>query len=339
MMPGEGSSERPLRGARGWIITDDKVGMVVQCRGVADALGLDYVHKQVSPKGLARVLSPWLLPSRSERLGRKGSVLAAPYPDLAIATGRQSIPYIRALRRLAGSATFTLVLQNPRTGLGTADVIWVPEHDGLRGENVITTLTSPHSFSRARLAELRRALPAAIAALPAPRAAIVLGGPSSSHRFASADVRRLSGALAALAACSISFMITPSRRTPPALLTAVVEATHSRPRLVWDGQGANPYPHFLAHADLLVVTGDSVNMTGEACATGRPVLVFMPSGGSPKFLRFHSALTRYGATRPLPERLDCLPAWSYQPLDSACAIAAAVAERWRQQRESLRAPT
>lgn len=331
------SSERPLRGARGWIITDDKVGMIVQCRGVADALGLHYVHKQVAPTGLARVLSPWLLPSRSERCG-EGSVLAAPWPDIAIATGRQSIPYIRALKRLAGRATFTLVLQNPRTGLRTADLIWVPEHDRLRGENVITTLTSPHSISGARLAELRRVLPEAIAALPAPRAAIILGGPSSSHQFVAADVQRLAAALASLAARDVSFMITPSRRTPPALLAAVAEATHARPRIVWNGEGDNPYPQFLAHADLLVVTGDSVNMTGEACATGRPVFVFMPSGGSAKFMRFHAALTRYGATRPLPERLDCLPLWTYQPLDSARAIAAEVAERWRQHREGLRAP-
>ena len=46
---------------------------------------------------------------------------------------------------------------------------------------------------------------------------------------------------------------------------------------------------------------DSVNMTGEACATGRPVYVFEPGPGSPKFARFHAALRRHGATRSLPE--------------------------------------
>src|SRR5437870_6424500 len=92
---------RPLDGARGWLITDDKIGMLVQCRGVADALGLDYVHKQVNPTGLTRLLSPWILPVRAERLGVSGSLLAPPWPDIAIATGRLSIPYIRALARLA----------------------------------------------------------------------------------------------------------------------------------------------------------------------------------------------------------------------------------------------
>ena len=36
-----------LRGRRGWLISDGKAGMVVQVRGVADALGLDYTMKTV----------------------------------------------------------------------------------------------------------------------------------------------------------------------------------------------------------------------------------------------------------------------------------------------------
>jgi mitochondrial fission protein ELM1 len=176
-------------------------------------------------------------------------------------------------------------------------------------------------------------MPGAIAALPAPRVAVVLGGPSTSHRFAGADLRRLAGGLASLADLGVSFLITPSRRTSPELIAAVAEATRLRPRMVWDGKGENPYPSFLAHADLFLVTGDSVNMTGEACATGRPVFVFMPSGGSDKFVRFHNALIQYGATRPLPQRVDGLPTWTYQPIDSAAAIAAQVLERWCIHRE------
>ena len=68
--------------------------------------------------------------------------------------------------------------------------------------------------------------------------------------------------------------MTPSRRSPPALAAAAEQAARDFPSLIWRGEGANPYPQFLAHADMLVVTGDSVNMTGEACATGKPVYVF-----------------------------------------------------------------
>lgn len=329
---------QPLKGARGWLITDGKVGMTVQCRGVADALGLDCVAKVVAPTGLHRLFSPWLRPVRRERLGEAASLLAPPWPEVAIATGRLSIPYIRALSRLAGRATFTVVLQDPKTGARTADLIWVPEHDRLRAANVITTLTAPHSYSYDRLAELRRTVPSEIFVLPSPRATVVLGGPSGAYTFTAADQRRLAGALASLAALGASFLITPSRRTPPALLQAVDEATRSRPRILWHGQGDNPYPMFLAHADMLIVTADSVNMTGEACATGHPVYVFQPTGGSAKMARFHSALRSHGATRILPDRLTCLPKWSYDPLDSASHIAAEIERRWlKSQQVSPRA--
>src|SRR5262249_2755467 len=158
------------------LITDGKMGMEVQCRGVADALGINYVHKRISPKGVHRLLSPWLLPASVDRAGCKDGVLAPPWPAIAIATGRLSIPSIRALGRLAGRTTFTVVLQDPKTGLGTADLIWVPQHDRLRGANVVSTLTAPHGFSPARLAQLRSAMPCQIAALPPARVAVLLGG-------------------------------------------------------------------------------------------------------------------------------------------------------------------
>jgi hypothetical protein len=301
--------------------------MNVQARGVADALGLLGAFKLVEPAGAFKVLAPWGPVAPREKFGSAGGRFAPPWPDIAIATGRLSIPYLRALKRHAGSATFTIVLQDPRTGRRTADFIWVPEHDRLRGPNVMTTLTAPHSFSQARLAELRAKVPPAIAALPGPRIAVILGGKNGVYKFTDACDDRFKASLAAFAALGASFMITPSRRTHPRLLAAVEAATAASPRLLWTGEGANPYPDFLAQADALIVTADSVNMTGEACATGRPVYVFRPEGGSAKFDRFHAALAATGATRRLPERLERLETWTYRPIDAAAEIAAAVEQR------------
>ncbi len=106
--------------------------------------------------------------------------------------------------------------------------------------------------------------------------------------------------LEALAKQGAGLMITPSRRTPERLLARLSGAMREHKALFWDGSGQNPYPDFLAHADLFVITADSVSMTCEAAATGRPIYIFSPSGGSAKFNRFHEALAAYGATRPLP---------------------------------------
>jgi mitochondrial fission protein ELM1 len=178
-------------------------------------------------------------------------------------------------------------------------------------------------------------VPPQIAALPAPRVAVALGGPDGNYRYTPASVARLLSALGSLATLGAGLMITPSRRTPAEVAALVRDATASAPRLFWNGTGDNPYPHFLAHADALVAPADSVNMVGEACATGKPVYVFEPEGGSSKRARFHEALRRHGATRPLPERFATLETWTYAPLNSADAIAAEIARRWMKRRRLL----
>ena len=79
-------------------------------------------------------------------------------------------------------------------------------------------------------------------------------------------------------------------------------------------------------------------MTGEPCATGKPVYVFEPEGGSAKFTRFHATLRRHGATRPLPESFERLETWSYAPLNSSETIAAEIARRWAKRRQMLGMP-
>lgn len=325
------SSDRPLAGARCWIISEAKAGMDTQTCGLADALGVDYDLKRVTLEGLKKVTSPWGRVPSHARFGLPGTEFSPPWPVIAIATGRASIPYLKELRRRAGPGVFTVVLLDPQTGPKTADLIWVPEHDRLRGPNIFTTPTSPHGFSPARLKQLREHVPPAIAALHSPRIAVLLGGKNGSYQFSDADDRRLQSALLSLADLGASFMVTPSRRTHSRLIDVTEAATRTAPRIFWDGTGENPYPEFLAHAEAFVVTADSVNMTGECCASGRPVYVFHPSGGKPKFHRFHAKLEDLHATRRLPEKVDRLPAWSYAPIDATGSIAREIERRWLQR--------
>jgi mitochondrial fission protein ELM1 len=328
-----------VAGRNGWIISDGRAGNDVQSRGVADAMGLDTTVKPVAPRGIWKVLAPWGPVDPREGFGSQASPFRPPWPDFAIAIGRATIPYIRRLKAHAGLATYTVILLDPRVGEKAADLIWVPEHDTRRGPNVITTLTAPHSFSAGRIARLRTAMPPEIAALPSPRVAVLLGGPNGEYRYTPDSVRRLAAALQSLVGLGASLLVTPSRRTPQPVVDFVKAATEGAPRFFWDGTGENPYPLFVAHADAFIAPADSVNMTGEPCATGRPVYVFAPEGGSPKFVRFHEALRRHGATRPLPDRFERLETWSYPPIHSAEAIAGEIALRWLKRRRMLGART
>ncbi len=325
-----------VRGRTGWIISDSKAGHEAQCRGVFDALGLRYEVRRIRPGRLQQALAPYVPVARSEHFGQPGATFAPPWPDFAIAAGRLTVPYIRALKRHAGRATYTIILQDPKVPLSTADLFWMPEHDPRRGPNVITAAVAPHTFAPARIAELRAVPPPApFQSLPRPWVGVLLGGDGSSYRFTGDDQARLAASLRSIAALGAGLLITPSRRTPSTLVGAIAEATADFPRFIWDGTGENPYPAMLAHADYFVVTADSINMCGEPAVTGRPIYVFAPSGGSAKFQRFHDALARHGATRPLPSRITSLDSWSYAPLYAAIDIARAIAERWHRRRAML----
>ncbi|MGL5136831.1 MAG: mitochondrial fission ELM1 family protein, partial [Beijerinckiaceae bacterium] len=251
-----------LGGARCWILTDGKAGDEAQCLGVAERLGLSVDLRHVNP----RAPFAWAMPlgpiDPREAPDRAGSPLAPPYPDIAIASGRRAVAYLRRLKREAGPATLTVFLKDPRTGAGAADLIWVPAHDSLRGSNVQVTLTSPHRISPERLA-VARASPAPWGMGDGrPGLGVLLGGDSRHHRFSPADIARFIGQLGDLVATGLRPLVTPSRRTPPALAGATKALVVDSRGYFWDGTGENPYLALLAHADLLVVTADSVNMLG-----------------------------------------------------------------------------
>jgi mitochondrial fission protein ELM1 len=91
--------------------------------------------------------------------------------------------------------------------------------------------------------------------------------------------------------------------------------------------GENPYAGFLAWADRIIVTPDSVNMLSEACATGKPVYTFTPRPVTGKLAVFHRELLGSGHLRRLDDNTHRpQPA----PLEETTAIAELVRERWQQ---------
>lgn len=326
-----------LRGATCWVLTDGKAGDLAQCLGIAERLGLAVQEKVIAPRAPWKWLMPltWRVPGLAidpaEAPGGAGSPLQPPWPDLVIASGRRAAPYLPAIKRAAGGRTFTVFLKDPRTGAEIADLIWVPAHDRLRGDNVLPTLLSPHRITPESLAALRSAPPASITALKTPRIAVLIGGNSKDFRFTDADIRRFWDALGALAESGAGIMATASRRTPPELAEAARTRIEASGGWFWDGTGDNPYRAMLANADGLVVTAESVNMVGEALSTGKPVAVFRPSGGSRKIDQFLHDLEKkiglddLGAIRPFSGALEH---YTYEPMDATPEIAIALSRRY-----------
>ena len=312
-----------------WIITDGKIGDEVHCFGIAGALGLSAERRLVAPRPPWSWIAPYGPPDWRDRPTHSGSPIAPPYPDIVIASGRRTVPYLLAVKKASGGRTFTVFSKDPYRGRKTADVIYVPAHDALRGDNVIATLTSPHKLTVSGFAEARHTPDPRLAGLPGQRVGMVLGGPSGQYRFTHDDAARLVAIATQILTEGASLMITPSRRTPDfvteALATATAAARQAGRVFLWDGEGLNPYLGILALSNAIVITGDSVNMIGEAAMSGAPIHIVESTGGHPKMTWFINKMVEAGAARRWAGRLE---RFSYAPIDATPEIARGIAERY-----------
>jgi len=316
-------SERVLRSLSScWVVSDGRVGIEVQCRGLAEALGFDPVIKRIRARAPWRWLPPafWRNPLRA--LDPSGDRLAPPWPDLVIGTGRLAVAPNLAIRRASGGRTITIQIQDPKVSLDRFDIVIAPAHDGLTGPNVITTQGSLHGLSETRLAVAAAQLAPEVDALPKPRVGVLIGGKSRVHSLPDRLAQKLGAGLASLARSQgIGLMVTPSRRTEARTMAILREALAGLPAYIWDGQGDNPYLGILGLADAFVVTGDSVNMICEAAFTGKPVHIAEVAGGTAKFRDFHEAMQESGIVRPFAGRLEH---WHYPPLRETEGVAAEI---------------
>jgi len=310
-----------------WVLSDGKPGMENQCLGLAEALGRlgtdDATIKRIRPRFPWSVLPPhlWI----ATLAGLDGDALAPPWPDILIATGRQTVAPALAIRKASGGNTFCVQIQNPVAGRDRFDLLAIPRHDQVDGANVIVTDGALHRIVPDRLAAEADRFRPVLAALPRPLVAVLFGGSNGQYKMTEAVTAKLAGDLTALCRDhGAGLAVTASRRTGEANENRLRDALDGPACWFWDGASDNPYFGLLGLADAIVVTADSVSMVSEACATGKPVYVIGLDGGSAKFARFHEHLRAAGITRPFDGDLDT---WTYPPMDDTARVAAEVMRR------------
>jgi mitochondrial fission protein ELM1 len=322
-----------------WVVTDGAAGAENQCLGLAEALGFEPEVKRIRVRAPWRWLPPGLWLNPIAALSGEGDPLRPPWPRVLIASGRKAAAPALAVRKITRGGTFTVQIQDPRVPPDEFDVIVAPRHDGVRGDNVVPAVGALTRITKARLDAAAARFAPMVAELPAPRVAVLVGGRSKAYNLSTRTARRLGRDLVGMMArTGAGVMMTTSRRTPPEAATALREALAGQPAVVWQAgrdSGENPYFGFLALADHIVVTADSVNMASEAATTGKPVHVVELEGGRGKFRDFHAQLRDLGIARPFDGRLE---AWSYAPLDETRRVAALVRERL-EDREARRERT
>lgn len=287
-----------------------------QCIGVVEALNITPEIRQIGLKQPWKFLSPWL---GFESKCTFTESLTPPWPDLLIAAGRKSVAASRYIKKQSGGKTFTVQLQDPKTSPEQFDMVAVPFHDPMRGDNVIVTHGAPNRLSAEKLEAARAAFAPQFEKLKGPRIAVLIGGNSRTHKLTPDIMSRLVRHLKGL---NGSLMITASRRTGKENLAILQDGLNDSGAFIWDGQGENPYFGMLAWTDHILVTADSVSMLSDAGTTGKPVHMIPLDGGSPRFDKLHAHLQDIGVMRRFTG--GNLESWSYEPLNDAHMIANAI---------------
>ena len=303
-----------------WVVAEAFAGMQSQALGLTDAAGLTADVHAIAPRGIWRHIPAafWPAPLRAVTPG----VLAPPLPELLVGCGGKAAAVLAALRtRVRG-----VIVQHPRIDPRRFDLIIVGRHDELTGPNVFVARTALHRVSPQKLAAAAVEWGPRLADLPRPLVAVLIGGTNGRFRLGVPEARALAGQLAAMMQSDkVGLILTPSRRTDPAVTAALAEALRPLGAVVWDGTGENPYFGMVALADAIVVTQDSVSMVSEAVATRAPVFLAELPGGSRRIGMFLKDLIDAGRVRPYQGRFK---PWPVTPLDDTAAAAAEMCRRF-----------
>ncbi len=309
-----------------WVLADDRAGNVAQAVGVAEALERPFETKDIRYSPLARLPNALQGASRLGVTPETRLALTPPWPDMVIAAGRRTAPIARWIKR-QNPHSFLVQIMNPgRAGADEFDLIAIPAHDCALpsgdAANVVRTTGAPHRVTPERLSAARDVWAPRFAGLPRPWIALIVGGATNRKPFPPTFATSLGQQTVKMAGGG-SVLLTTSRRTGMEAEQALL-STIPAPRFAftWGAAGDNPYMGLLALADAIVVTGDSVSMCSEACATAAPVYIFAPDDMvAAKHARLHTALYEKGFARSLDGRLE---RWTHPPLNAAQDIALAV---------------
>jgi hypothetical protein len=312
---------------RVWTVSERKAGTLTQCLGVGR-------HIDPEPKSIVvkKRLKRWLIGPLSPYRHLEG-----PEPDVIISCGAMAPRHVMAIAAACRKRPMTVHLQTPQDKFAHLYDLafisrhdWTPEND--RQPTFHKMMGVPHQMTVERIRRGRADARAKWAPNDERVVAVLAGGPNGAYRYEPETVDALVAAVEGLAADGWRPLVTTSRRSEPALLQRLLKLNSERV-FVWDHTGDNPYFDFLASADALLITKDTITMTCEALSTGKPVYIFdlpkTPCDKLDEFEWFHADMsTTLGFTRPFAGTIET---YTYDEPDESRRIAAIVAEELKKR--------
>ena len=305
------------------LLTQGMHGMVSQVEGLAKALKLKYKHQTIKLKPFWNLIPPKLSPI-SENLLTDKFVCDA---KVVISCGRKSVIPSVALKKRFGKEIFNIHIQDPKVSLEHFDLIISPEHDSIKGENVINTTGSIHYLTKKETQENNKYLQ--IERKQKKIVAFIIGGPNKHYNFSDSQINPLFNKVKNLfTPDKFKIIIIPSYRTPEEVIKKAFN-TFNFNHLVIKSVDKKAYLCALAISDYIIVTCDSTSMISEAAMTGKPVYVAMMKSliTSSRFKKFYSQFNKLGITKELKDGIDN---WSYDRLDEVNRIAPLIRNKMKE---------
>ncbi len=271
--------EHPAKTPRVWLLMGHRAGDNSQVLALAESLGWSFEIKRFTYRPTELASNLLLGPTLAGVNPGKSSDLHAPWPDLIITAGRRNEPIARWIQKQASDKHVRIVhvgrtwAKPERFDL----IVTTPQYRLAALPNILHNTTPLHRVTEERMHQDAKRWAPRLEHLRKPYIMVVLGGNSGPFTFDAAAGKRLAKQASAMAkSTGGSLLVTTSARTPQAA-RAAFEKNLSAPAYLfpWTRDAAdNPYFAFLSLAQSIIVTGDSMSMLTEACATRKPVYIF-----------------------------------------------------------------
>ena len=299
------------------LLTEGYHGMISQVEGLAKALQAEFQHKIVRLNWPWNFIPPKLTPISEIILKDKHYINENKSFDLVISCGRKSV-IPSAIIKKKNTNVFTIHIQDPKVNYKNFDVIIAPEHDELKGENVISSKGSIHYITQSEIEKAKNYLVNKFHNENV--VSLILGGPSKYYSFSNEELTQVFRKIKSnFISQGYKVLVIPSMRTPKRIIDLAMK------EFVKDGFVVNTvdkqaYLSALALATNIVVTCDSTSMISEAAASGKPIFVahMEPKKNNYRFKKFFQLFREMGITKELGDKVDN---WTYNRFNEADRIA------------------
>ncbi len=306
---------------KGLLLTEGMHGMVSQVEGLAKALDLDFIHEKIELNNFWKFLPPKVTPAKSFVFKNK----LEEHFNIVISCGRKSVIPSIYLKKKHKNKIINIHIQDPKVSLKNFDFVVVPEHDGLTGNNVLTTKGAIHYLTKDELVLSQDYLKSKID----PKKKIVsfiIGGPNKYYSYDDNVMDKVFlNIKKKFIQNNYQAIIIPSMRTPEKIIENAKNYFDNN-QIIIPSVDKKAYLSSLQLADHIVVTCDSTSMISEASLTGKPIYVAqMPA--IKKNHRFKDFFELFESLNIIKNLGTPLEVWNYQKLDETQRISSYIKDK------------